>query len=45
MRNILVTGANGQLASCIKEIEKLYEGLSIIYTDRQELDICDLNQV
>jgi len=45
MRNILVTGANGQLASCIKEIEKLYEGLSIIYTDRQELDICDLNRV
>ncbi|MDB9873640.1 dTDP-4-dehydrorhamnose reductase [Flavobacteriaceae bacterium] len=45
MRNVLVTGSNGQLANCIKDIEKQYEALNIIYTDRQELDICDLNQV
>jgi dTDP-4-dehydrorhamnose reductase len=45
MRNILVTGANGQLANCIKDIEKQYEGLNIIYTDYQELNICDSNQL
>ena len=45
MRNVLVTGSNGQLASCIKDLAKQYEGLNFIYTDYQELDICDLNQV
>ena len=45
MRNVLVTGSNGQLASCIKDLAKQYEGLNFIYTDYKELDICDLNQV
>ena len=45
MRNVLVTGSNGQLANCIKDIEKQYEGLNIIYTDYQELNICDSNQL
>ena len=45
MSNVLVTGSNGQLASCIKDLAKQYDGLNFIYTDYKELDICDLNQV
>ena len=41
----MVTGSNGQLASCIKDLAKQYDGLNFIYTDYKELDICDLNQV
>ncbi|MEL0651801.1 dTDP-4-dehydrorhamnose reductase [Algibacter sp. TI.3.09] len=45
MTTILVTGGNGQLARCIKDVEKQYDDLDVIYTDYIELDICDLNQV
>ena len=45
MMNVLVTGSNGQLASCIKDLSKQHEGLHFIYTDYQELDICNLNDV
>ena len=43
MRTVLVTGSNGQLGNCIKEIER--NNLNIIYTDYLELDICDLDKV
>ena len=45
MTTVLVTGGNGQLASCIKAVEKHHNDLNVIYTDYLELDICDLNQV
>ena len=45
MINVLVTGGNGQLASCIKDLSKQHEGLHFIYTDYQDLNICDLDQV
>ncbi|MBD0823355.1 dTDP-4-dehydrorhamnose reductase [Aestuariibaculum marinum] len=45
MINVLVTGGNGQLACCIKDVEVKYENLNVIYTDSQALDICDINQV
>ena len=45
MTTILVTGGNGQLACCIKDVERKYDNLKVIYTDYLELDICDLNQV
>ena len=45
MINVLVAGGNGQLASCIKDLSKQHEGLHFIYTDYQELDICNLNDV
>ena len=45
MINVLVTGSNGQLASCIMDLENQHEELNLIYTDYQELDICDLKQV
>lgn len=45
MINVLVTGSNGQLASCIKDRAKQYKELHFIYTDYQELDICNLKDV
>lgn len=45
MINVLVTGGNGQLASCIKEVENQSDELNVIYTDYSELDISDLKQV
>lgn len=42
---VLVTGANGQLGMCIKDLEKKYTNLNFIHTDYQHLDICDLQQV
>lgn len=37
--NILVTGANGQLGSEIKELAPQYKNLNFVYTDIEELDI------
>ncbi|AJR02874.1 dTDP-4-dehydrorhamnose reductase [Siansivirga zeaxanthinifaciens] len=45
MTTILVTGGNGQLASCIKDISKVYNHFKFIYTNRQDLDICDYSQL
>lgn len=45
MVNVLVTGGNGQLATCIKDIEKEHGNLNLMYTDYLELDICDLEAV
>ncbi len=45
MINVLVTGGNGQLAHCIKDLESLDTNLKIAYTDYQELDITDLQAV
>lgn len=43
MITVLVTGSNGQLGNCIKDIESI--NLNIIYTDYLELDICNLDNV
>jgi len=40
--NVLITGTNGQLGSEIKEISSNYPSLHFIFSDRNELDICDL---
>lgn len=45
MINVLVTGGNGQLAQCIKDVAHLAADLHIIYTDYEDLDITDLNAV
>ena len=45
MINVLVTGANGQLASSIKDLESQYGNLNFIYTDYVELDITDKNAI
>ena len=39
MRNILVTGTNGQLGSEINELSKDY-GYNFFFTDRRSLDLC-----
>lgn len=37
--NILVTGANGQLGSEIRDLAAQYKNLNLVYTDVEELDI------
>ncbi|MDE5676267.1 dTDP-4-dehydrorhamnose reductase [Phocaeicola sp.] len=41
MKNILVTGANGQLGSEMRMLSARYEGYNYFFTDVAELDICD----
>ncbi len=43
MPKILVTGGNGQLGQSIQSIENNYKEFDFIYTDINELDICNLN--
>lgn len=42
---ILITGANGQLGSCLRQLAPVYPEYEFSYTDIQELDITDLNAV
>lgn len=39
MKNILITGSNGQLGSEIREISDRYENYNFIFTDINELDL------
>ncbi|MBT3817867.1 MAG: dTDP-4-dehydrorhamnose reductase [Lentimicrobiaceae bacterium] len=39
MKNILITGSNGQLGSEIREISDQYENYNFIFTDVEELDL------
>ena len=39
MKTVLVTGGNGQLASCIKDISDSLKDTRFIYTDLPEFDI------
>ena len=45
MFNILVTGSNGQLGSELKELAPNYPNYNFIFTDVEELDICNHNEV
>ncbi len=45
MKNVLVTGGNGQLASCIKDVAKFIDGYSFLYVDIDELDITNFDEV
>ncbi|WP_299244481.1 dTDP-4-dehydrorhamnose reductase [uncultured Aquimarina sp.] len=45
MKNILVTGGKGQLASCIKDVENFLNDFNFIYVDYDELDITKENDV
>ena len=45
MIQVLITGANGQLASCIKPLALNHPNINFIYTDYLELDICDFKQL
>lgn len=41
MTNVLVTGANGQLGSCIKDISNNHPNINFTFTDYKTLDICN----
>lgn len=45
MRNVLVTGGKGQLASCIKNIVKGWQGYHFKFVDLDELDITEPAEV
>ena len=45
MKNILVTGSNGQLGNEIRVLSGLYSDLNFIFTDVAELDICNLDAI
>jgi dTDP-4-dehydrorhamnose reductase len=45
MKNILVTGGKGQLASCIKDVSANLDNLNFIYVDIDQLDITDMKSV
>lgn len=39
MTRVLVTGSDGQLGMCIREIQSQYPGVSFCFTNKEELDI------
>ncbi len=45
MKSILVTGSNGQLGRCIKDVAKDSKELNFIFTDKAELDITNRESV
>jgi dTDP-4-dehydrorhamnose reductase len=45
MNRILVTGAKGQLGSELRVLSKDYSQFEWIFTDREELDLCDLDHL
>ncbi len=45
MTKILVTGANGQLGQSIRSVYSEYNNFEIVFTDVEELDICNLQQL
>jgi len=47
IKNILITGCNGQLGKCLQETvsSSLYKIQKLIFTDIEELDITDINAV
>jgi dTDP-4-dehydrorhamnose reductase len=45
MEKILVTGANGQLGSELSFLSKKYNQFEWVFTDREELDLCNLAQL
>lgn len=42
---ILITGANGQLGSELKVLSKYFSQFEWVFTDREELDLCDLENL
>lgn len=42
---VLVTGSNGQLGNCLRDLTNNQDNLNFIYTDFQELDITNLDDV
>lgn len=45
MKKILITGGNGQLGSELRFLSKIYAQFEWIFTDYQELDMCNLEKL
>lgn len=45
MRNILVTGGYGQLATCLKEVSEEQSDLNFLFVSSKQLDITDYNAI
>ncbi|MES2239789.1 MAG: dTDP-4-dehydrorhamnose reductase [Bacteroidota bacterium] len=45
MKKILITGGNGQLGSELRLLSKVYTQFEWIFTDWQELDLCNLDHL
>jgi dTDP-4-dehydrorhamnose reductase len=45
MKNVLVTGASGQLGQCLRSLEKRYPNISFFFNDRSQLDITNREEV
>jgi dTDP-4-dehydrorhamnose reductase len=45
VKNVLVTGANGQLGKCLDELSLLHSSINFVFTNSQELDITKKNEV
>ncbi|GAA3942940.1 dTDP-4-dehydrorhamnose reductase [Chitinophaga oryziterrae] len=45
MKNILITGANGQLGQAIKKVAAGFPAFNFVYTDYTELDITDTEAI
>lgn len=45
MKKILVTGSKGQLGSELEVLSNRYTQFQWVFTDREELDLCDLTQL
>ena len=43
--NVLITGANGQLGSEIKDCQHNFKELNVVYADIPDLDICNEDAV
>lgn len=44
-KNILVTGANGQMGQCFRAISDKYEGLKFFFASHEDMDICMHDEV
>jgi len=45
IKKILITGANGQLGSELNVLSKKHSQFEWVFTDRKELDLCDLDHL
>jgi dTDP-4-dehydrorhamnose reductase len=45
MKKILITGGNGQLGSELKVLSKIYSQFEWVFTDREELNLSDLDNL
>lgn len=45
MKNILITGSNGQLGNEIRTLSQQFSNYKFIFTDVDNLDICEKNQI